>query len=244
LYEQEKIKPYSEQGDKTEQVEQMFDHIAPSYDRLNHLMSFDIDKGWRRRAIDTLRPFHPKKMMDVATGTGDFAILAARELKPDTLVGTDISQGMIDVGRTKVKEAALDSVISFACEDCSQLSFANSTFDAITVAFGVRNFSSLDSGLSEMCRVLRPGGRLVILELSAPERFPMKQLFAFYSKVFIPVMGRLISSDRRAYRYLPLTIQAFPQGEVMKGILQKAGFRDVEFRRLTFGICTLYTATK
>lgn len=244
MYKQEKIKPYSEQGDKTEQVEKMFDQIAPSYDRLNHLMSLDIDKGWRRKAINTLRPFHPKDMLDVATGTGDFALLAAKELLPESLIGVDISEGMIKIGKEKVNAAKLNEVIHFACEDCTALSFSEDSFDAITVAFGVRNFSDLDKGLQEMNRVLRHGGKLVILELSAPEHFPMKQLFYLYSSIFIPTIGKLISKDNRAYHYLPQTIQAFPQGEVMKGILEKIGFKDVTFKRLTFGTCTLYTATK
>lgn len=244
MYRQEKIKPYSQEGSKKEQVEQMFDHIAPAYDRLNHLLSLGIDRGWRRKAIATLRPFGPRRMMDVATGTGDFAILAARQLKPDELLGTDISEGMIAVGKQKVIAAGMEKTIHFACEDCCNLSFGDNNFDAITVAFGIRNFADLDKGLSEMCRVLCQGGRLVILELTAPEQFPMKQLFAIYSKIIIPSLGKLFSKDSRAYHYLPQTIQAFPQGEVMKGILEKAGFKEVSFERLTFGICTLYTATK
>lgn len=244
MYDQEKIKPYGDKGNKKEQVEKMFDQIAPAYDKLNHLMSFGIDRGWRRKAIDTLRPYHPMEMMDVATGTGDFALLAARELRPAHLTGTDISKGMLDIGRTKVREAGLEHVIDFACEDCTRLSFDAATFDAITVAFGVRNFADLDKGLREMNRVLTTNGRIVILELTAPEKFPMKQLFGIYSKIVIPAMGKILSKDNKAYRYLPQTIKAFPQGEVMKGILQKAGFRDVSFKRLTFGICTLYTAKK
>jgi demethylmenaquinone methyltransferase / 2-methoxy-6-polyprenyl-1,4-benzoquinol methylase len=244
MYAQEKIKPYNRDESKKEQVEQMFDKIAPAYDRLNHVMSFDIDRLWRREAINTLRPFHPQKMMDVATGTGDFAMLAYKELKPKQLIGTDISEGMIEIGRKKVKEAGLEKNISFAHEDCTELSFETNRFDAITVAFGVRNFADLDKGLREMYRVLHPDGRLVILELSAPERFPMKQLFVFYSRIIIPAMGKLLSKDNRAYHYLPQTIQAFPQGEIMKGILEKAGFGEVKFKRLTFGICTLYTAKK
>jgi menaquinone biosynthesis methyltransferase ubiE len=182
--------------------------------------------------------------MDVATGTGDFAILACRELNPDELIGTDISEGMMNVGREKVKKEGLSDKISFAREDCTSLSFADNRFDAITVAFGIRNFEDLDKGLSEMCRVLKPGGHLVILELTTPDRFPMKQLFAIYSKVVIPLLGKLLSKDNSAYHYLPDTIKVFPQGEVMKGVISKTGFGEVHFRRLTFGICTLYTATK
>ena len=156
-YPQEHIKPYGEDGKKSEQVEEMFDNIAPAYDKLNHTLSLGIDRSWRRKAIHWLKPFQPKRIMDVATGTGDFAILACRELQPDELIGTDISEGMMDVGRNKVKQAHLSDKISFAREDCTSLSFADDTFDAVTVAFGIRNFEGLDKGLSEMCRVLKTG---------------------------------------------------------------------------------------
>ena len=193
-YPQEKVMPYGSEGRKAEQVERMFDHIAPAYDRLNHLMSLGIDRSWRRRAIRWLAPFRPQEVLDVATGTGDFALLACRLLRPHTLTG--------------------------------------------------RNFEHLDRGLQEMCRVLRPGGHLVILELSTPERFPMKQLFSIYSKVAMPVIGRSISHDNSAYTYLPESIRAFPQGEVMSQSIRRAGFSEVRFKRLTFGVCTLYMATK
>ena len=243
-YPQEHIKPYGQEGKKAEQVERMFDHIAPSYDRLNHLMSLGIDRIWRRAALKRLRPFHPGLVLDVATGTGDFAILACRMLPSASLTGVDLSEGMMQVGRRKVEQAGLAARVDFQREDCEALSFADASFDAVTVAFGVRNFEHLDRGLSEMCRVLRPGGHLVILELSTPVRFPMKQLFALYSRVAMPVMGRTISHDDSAYTYLPESIRAFPQGEVMQASIRRAGFREVSFRRLTFGLCTLYMATK
>lgn len=243
-YPQESIKPYNKEGKKSELVEEMFDNIAPAYDKLNHTLSMGIDRCWRKKAIRTLRPFHPKRMMDVATGTGDFAILACRELQPDSLTGIDISEGMMNVGREKVKQAHLSDKITFVREDCTALSFADGSFDAVTVAFGIRNFEGLDKGLSEMCRVLTPGGHLVILELSTPDRFPMKQLFGIYSKVVIPLIGKCISKDNSAYTYLPQSIRAFPQGEVMQEVIRKAGFSEVRFKRLTFGTCTLYTATK
>ena len=226
-----------------EQVERMFDHIAPAYDRLNHLMSLGIDRSWRRTALKWLRPHRPQQMMDVATGTGDFALLACRMLRPQSLVGTDISEGMMQVARRKAREAGLEERISFRREDCEALTFADASFDAVTVAFGIRNFEHLDRGLREMCRVLRPGGHLVILELSTPDRFPLKQLYRIYSRL-IPLMGRLVSHDRSAYTYLPQSIRAFPQGEVMSESIRRAGFSDVRFRRLTFGVCTLYMATK
>lgn len=244
MYAQEKIMPYRGNRHKREQVEQMFNNIAHSYDVLNHSLSLGIDKGWRRRAIDRLKPFQPRKILDVATGTGDFAILAARRLQPESLTGVDISEGMMDVGRRKVASLGLNDVIHFRREDCARLSFSDGSFDAVTVAYGVRNFENLDAGLSEMCRVLVPGGHLLILELCTPRRFPMKQFFALYARLVMPLIGRLISKDASAYTYLPATMAAFPQGEVMQGILQKAGFSNVCFKRLTFGICTLYLATK
>lgn len=243
-YPQEKIKPYNEEESKAVQVEKMFDSIAPAYDNLNHLLSLGIDRSWRKKAIDCLKPFHPQRMMDVATGTGDFAIQACHVLQPKELIGTDISEGMMNVGREKVKREKLDGQISFAKEDCTALSFPDNRFDAITVAFGIRNFENLDQGLKEMYRVLVPGGHLVILELSEPEWFPMKQLYALYSQMVIPTLGKLFSKDRSAYTYLPQSIKAFPQGEVMQQILYKAGFNRVEFKRLTLGTCTLYFATK
>ena len=222
-YPQEHIKPYGNDGKKSEQVEEMFDNIAPAYDKLNHTLSMGIDRSWRKKAIDTLRPFSPRRIMDV---------------------GTDISEGMMNVGREKVKQAHLSDRISFVREDCTSLSFVDESFDAVTVAFGIRNFDGLDKGLSEMCRVLVPGGHLVILELSTPDRFPMKQLFTVYSKAVIPLLGKFISKDNSAYTYLPESIRAFPQGEVMQEVIRKAGFSEVHFKRLTFGICTLYVATK
>ncbi len=243
-YKQEKIKPYGEEGEKGRQVEHMFDRIAHSYDLLNHCLSLGIDKRWRRAAINSLRPYAPKKMLDVATGTGDFALLAARTLGPESLLGVDISEGMLEVGRKKILQAGLADVVSFRREDCMALSQPDGEYDALTVAYGIRNFQDLDRGLSEMYRVLRPGGRLVIIELTAPRRFPMRQLFWLYSHVLMPLVGRLVSRDSKAYSYLPATMEAFPQGEVMREILQKAGFRDVEFRRFTFGLSTLYTACR
>ena len=243
-YPQEKINPYNSEERKGVQVERMFDNIAPAYDQLNHTLSWGIDRSWRKKAINWLKPFQPQHMMDVATGTGDFAIQACKVLHPQELIGTDISEGMMNVGRKKVKEEGLDDRISFAKEDCTALSFSGQRFDAITVAFGVRNFEDLDKGLKEMHRVLKENGKLVILELSEPDWFPMKQLYALYSKVVIPTLGKLLSKDKSAYTYLPESIKAFPQGKKMKEIILKAGFREAQFKRLTLGICTLYMATK
>ena len=244
MYKQEQIKPYEGTGDKGKLVEEMFDNIAPTYDTLNHRLSWDIDKGWRKKAIKRLLPYAPKKMLDIAPGTGDFAILAAQMLHPEQLVGADISEGMMEIGRQKVKRMGLDKVISFEKQDCLHLGYEDETFDAVTAAFGIRNFQNLDQGLSEMCRVLKKGGHLCIVELTTPVNFPMKQLFRIYSGTVLPIYGKLISKDQSAYDYLNKTIAAFPQGEVMMEVLKKAGFEKAEFKRLTFGICTLYFATK
>ena len=244
MYRQEQIKPYGDSGDKGEQVEQMFDNIAPTYDVLNHRLSGDIDKRWRRKAIAQLAPFRPQKMLDIATGTGDFALLAARMLQPQQLIGADISEGMMAVGRQKVQRQGLEKMISFRREDCMQLSFADESFDAVTAAFGIRNFKDLDTCLRELHRVLRPGGHLSIVELSAPVRPPMSWFFKIYSHTLLPLYARIVSKDKSAYRYLISSIEAFPQGEEMTQILRKAGFEQVTFRRLTFGVCTMYLATK
>lgn len=243
-YQQESIKPYSNEGAKGEQVERMFDQIAHSYDFLNHTLSLGLDRSWRKAAIDSLKPYAPQRILDVATGTGDFALMAVDRLQPQSLIGADLSEGMLSVGREKVERAGKSDIITLQKEDCMALSFEDNTFDAVTVAYGVRNFEDLDRGLREMLRVLKPGGRLVIIELTSPVRFPMKQLFWLYAHVWMPLVGKLVSRDSRAYSYLPATMEAFPQGEMMQGIIEKAGFQSVKFRRFTFGLSTLYTAEK
>lgn len=244
MYNQEKIKPYNSTDEKGKVVEEMFDNIASTYDTLNHRLSWNIDKSWRKKAIRRLAPFSPKTILDIATGTGDFAIMSAKMLLPKTLIGADISDKMMEIGRQKVKEEGLDSIISFQKEDCLNLTFPSNTFDAVTAAFGIRNFQDLEKGLGEMYRVLKKGGHLCIIELTTPVSFPMKQLFKIYSKVVLPFYGRLISKDSSAYDYLNKTIAAFPQGETMMNILQSAGFTKTSFTRLTFGICTMYIAEK
>lgn len=222
----------------------MFNNIAPTYDKLNHRLSWDIDRGWRKKAIKQLAPFRPQTILDIATGTGDFAILSAQMLRPTRLVGADISEGMMAMGRQKVEQLGLQGIISFEKEDCLSLSYASDSFDAVTAAFGIRNFADLDKGLAEMCRVMKKGGHLSIVELTTPVSFPMRQLFHIYSHTVLPIYGRIISKDSSAYTYLTKTIEAFPQGEQMVEILKKAGFKEASFRRLTFGICTMYFATK
>ena len=242
-YKHEEVKPYSSEGKKREQVEAMFDNIANEYDRFNYLASFNIDRIWRKRAISSLKPFAPRNVLDIATGTGDLALLTEKILKPESITGCDISEGMMQVAREKCRRRGITN-IRFEKEDCTALSYPDDSFDALTSSFGVRNFQELEKALGEMYRVLRPGGHLVILELSSPTRFPMKQLFPVYAKYVMPTLGRLFSKDAKAYRYLPESIAAFPQGEVMQGILEKVGFSKVEFRRYTGGICTFYLATK
>ena len=237
-----------------ERVRQMFDRIAPTYDKLNHTLSLGIDRRWRRKAVDALGkylcpPPHGGDrggplLLDIATGTGDFAMLLAERIKPQHIIGADISEGMMAIGQEKVKEAGLQDVISFQKEDCTKLSFPDGSFDAVTSAYGVRNFENLDKGLREMQRVLRPGGHLLIVELTPPPRFPMKQLFWLYAHVMMPLIGRLISHDNSAYTYLPASMEAFPQAEQMEGILREAGFNRVEWKRFTFGISTMYLAEK
>ena len=243
MYEQETIKPYNS-GEKAEQVEQMFDNIAPTYDRLNHSLSWNIDRYWRRKALRQLQPCHPRKLLDIATGTGDLAIQAVKMMPDVKVTAVDISEQMMKIGQEKVQKAGLAGSISFDKQDCTQLTIPDASYDAVTAAFGIRNFADLDKGLSEMCRVLRKGGHLCIIELTTPVAFPMKQLFRIYSHTVLPLYGRIISKDTSAYSYLTRTIEAFPQGERMTGILKKAGFAEARFQRLTFGICTMYFATK
>ena len=191
-----------------------------------------------------MKPFAPQTILDIATGTGDFAILAAKRLDPDRIIGVDISEGMMEVGREKVQKAGLDHVIYFMQDDCTCLSFDDNTFDAITVAYGARNFNDLEAGLSEMCRVLQPDGHLMLVELTTPPHAPMKQLFNIYSKYIMRLVGRLISHDDSAYTYLPQSMAAFPQAEALVPLLRRCGFRDVQFKRFTFGLSTMYLATK
>lgn len=243
-YKQEKITPYSNGDEKRKQVAAMFDGIAHSYDLLNHQLSFGIDYLWRNSAIKQLKAYCPAKILDIATGTGDFAILSAKKLKPESITAVDISEGMMAIGKDKVSRAGLTEVISFRKEDCERLSFPSDTYDAVTAAFGIRNFQNLDAGLSEICRVLKKGGHACLLEFSCPQKFPMKQLFWLYSHTLLPLYGKLVSKDSEAYSYLITTIEAFPQGETMTAILKKAGFSEARYKRLTFGICTCYLATK
>jgi demethylmenaquinone methyltransferase / 2-methoxy-6-polyprenyl-1,4-benzoquinol methylase len=238
------VLPYKDdQAGKKQQVARMFDNISGNYDFLNHFLSLGIDKGWRRKAIRILQTINPRILLDVATGTGDFAI-QAMDLKPDKIVGVDISEGMLEVGRRKIKKLKLEQTIELKSGDSENLGFEENKFDAVTVAFGVRNFENLEKGLSEIFRVLRPGGMLVVLEFSRPRRFPFKQLYNFYFKAILPKIGRMVSKDSSAYTYLPESVEAFPDGEAFENVLKKVGFKDTACKSLTFGISSIYTARK
>ncbi len=243
-YGAEKIRPYKSEEQKTVQVRRMFDTIAFAYDKLNRLLSLGFDKGWRKKGIAYLKPFAPQLILDIATGTGDLAIAMRRCLNPQKVVGADISEGMMEIGREKAHKAGFADSISFEQQDCLALTYPDNTYDAVTAAFGVRNFEHIEQGIGEMYRVLKPGGHIMILELSSPEYFPMKQLFAIYSKVIIPNMGKLLSKEKAAYDYLPSSIKVVPQGHVMTDILERAGFKETRYKTFTLGVCTMYTGTK
>ena len=240
----EEIKPYSEQGGKTEQVKEMFDSIAPAYDFMNHAMTLGIDKWWRRVACRKVAKHQPHTLLDVATGTGDFAIQLYKKLKPLKIVGLDLSEGMLEVARKKVAQKHLEEQISFEQGDCLQMRFGDAAFDAVTVAFGVRNFEHLDAGYREMHRVLNKGGVLCVIELSTPRNKIIRWFYDLYTLHIIPFIGSLKSGDKSAYRYLPQSIAAVPQGDDMLALMREAGFSQCQCRRLTLGTCSIYTAVK
>ena len=236
----EEIKPYSSEGEKKKQVEQMFDSIAPAYDFMNRAMTLGIDRWWRRVAVKMVGKSHPHRILDVATGTGDFALDLYRKIKPDTVVGVDLSQGMLDVARKKIAKRNLGDVITVQQGDCLALPFEDGDFDAVTVAFGVRNFEHLLQGYQQMHRVLSPGGVLCVVELSTPRNRIIRWFYDIYTLHIIPWFGALKSHDKSAYRYLPQSIAAVPQGEEMLAIMREAGFKDCKVKRMTFGTCSIY----
>lgn len=238
------VKPYKDaQSSKRQQVEEMFDSIAPKYDFLNRVLSMGIDQGWRKKAINSLKEVNPKQILDVATGTADLAI-AALKLNPDHITGIDISNQMLNVGRDKIKAKNISDKITLTQADSANLPFEDNKFDAITVAFGVRNFEFLQQGINQMYRVTSKGGKLAVLEFSNPKSFPFKQIYNFYFKYILPGWGGLISKSKTAYTYLPESVQHFPEGEQFAAYLKNAGYTQIKIQPLTFGICTLYTAVK
>jgi demethylmenaquinone methyltransferase/2-methoxy-6-polyprenyl-1,4-benzoquinol methylase len=238
------VVPYKDdQKSKKEQVATMFNNISKKYDFLNHLLSFGIDIYWRKKAIRLLQKEKPEKILDVATGTGDFAI-EALALNPKEVIGVDISEGMLEVGREKIKKKNLENKISLQLGDSEKLLFNDNIFDAVIVSFGVRNFEDLEKGLKDMYRVLKPGGTTVIIEFSKPKIFPFKQIYNFYFKAILPVVGKIISKDRAAYTYLPESVKSFPDGKDFLNILEKIGFKKTTCIPLTFGISSIYIGKK
>jgi len=240
----EQVKPYGDSSkSKKEEVAEMFNNISAKYDFLNHFLSLGIDKLWRKKAVKMLRSVNPTRILDIATGTGDFA-LESLVLKPTQIVGLDISSGMLEHGRVKMKKKGVDHIITMQQGDSEDIPYEDNYFDGLTVGFGVRNFENLEKGLGEMLRVVRPGGKLIILEFSKPKQFPIKQLFAFYSKNIIPILGKSISKDSNAYTYLPESVAAFPEGKNFENILAKVGYKDISSTLVSGGIATIYAGTK
>lgn len=238
------IKPIpSKSGSKKEQVEQMFDSISPKYDFLNHFLSLGIDNIWRRKCVNTLREISPKKILDVATGTGDLAI-ASLKLNPEQITGLDLSAGMLEKGKEKMKKKGYEGIISMEKGDSENLPFDDNTYDATTVGFGVRNFEDLEKGLKEINRVIRPGGKLAVLEFSKPTNPLFKGLYNFYFLKILPLFGKVFSKSNSAYTYLPKSVQAFPDGKDFLAVLERCGFKNTTATPLTFGICTIYTGIK
>jgi len=236
--------PYKDkQTGKKQQVAEMFDNISPKYDFLNHFLSLGIDIRWRKKAIKFLESQQPKQILDIATGTGDFAIQAL-SLNPDKITGVDISEGMLEMGRKKMKKLNLDNKIELLSGDSEGLQFPDESFDAVIVAFGVRNFENLEVGLKDMYRVLKKGGRVGVLEFSKPKAFPFKQLYNFYFNSILPRIGRLVSKDQAAYTYLPDSVKNFPDGDSFIGILNTLGYKETQCKTLTFGISSIYTGIK
>jgi demethylmenaquinone methyltransferase/2-methoxy-6-polyprenyl-1,4-benzoquinol methylase len=239
------VKPYQEiESEKREQVELMFNNISPKYDLLNRVLSLGIDKIWRKQALNLLKKDKPAYILDVATGTADLAIEAATRLKPTSIVGIDIAENMLQIGREKIAKKKLDKIITLQKGDSEKINFADNTFDAVIVSFGVRNFQHLELGLSEIYRVLKPGGNIMVLEFSKPQKAPFKQVYQFYFKNILPMVGKLVSKDTAAYTYLPDSVNAFPDGKVFCEILEKVGFGVQHYKPYTFGVCTSYVGKK
>lgn len=245
MEEVENIRPYGSDGEgKTEQVRDMFDSIAPAYDLMNSLMSVGMHRRWLHRAVEAASEGSPNRILDVATGTGDVAIALAQAMPRAEVCGIDLSEGMIERGRRKVAAAGLDGRIALSQADCLALPFADNSFDVVTVAYGVRNFEHLDRGYAEMLRVLRPGGKLVVIELTTPRSAIVKPFYRFYTRCIIPAVGRMVSRDVRAYSYLPESIAAVPQREAMCELMERCGFVNATWRTFTMGVCAMYVGEK
>lgn len=240
----QEVKPYGSTMGKKDEVKQMFDNISHKYDFLNRLLSVGIDIQWRKKVVKIVKDKQPQTILDVATGTGDLAIALAGKNPQAKITGFDLSDGMLEKGRIKVKERNLDNQIEMIQGDAENMPFEDNSFDVITVGFGIRNFETLEKGLKEIYRVLKPGGTFVILEFSQPQKFPMKQLYNFYFKNILPVIGKTFSKDHRAYTYLPESVQVFPYGERLNKILESESFKNPKNKELTFGIASIYTSTK
>lgn len=239
------VVPYKESdGSKKEQVTEMFDNVAGKYDLLNHVLSGGIDIYWRKKALSMLKNNTNRLVLDIATGTGDLAIEAHRMLKPEKIIGVDISSGMLVEGRTKIKKLGLEDKIEMQLGDSEKLHFDDNTFDTVIVSFGVRNFENLLKGLSDMNRVLKPGGTCLVVEFSKPKNYFFKHAYWFYSTKILPLIGKLISKDRSAYTYLPESVKAFPDGEDFLQVYREAGFKETRAVPLTFGICSVYIGKK
>ena len=244
-FEHDSIVPYKDSDlSKTNQVADMFDSIAPKYDFLNRFLSAGVDVGWRKKAISYLSDLKPQKVLDVATGTADVALLTQKMLHPSSIIGIDISDGMLDIGRKKIKAKELETTIQLYNGDSADIKYDDNLFDAVTVAFGVRNFQQLEKGLSEILRVLRPGGKLVVLEFSRPKSFFIKGFYNFYMKTVSPNIGKIFSNNKDAYKYLDESIQKFPEGKDFVSILDKVGFVNTFNKPLSLGICSIYCGTK
>lgn len=239
------VKPYQEkESEKREQVELMFNNISPKYDLLNRVLSLGIDTIWRKQALNLLKKDKPEYILDVATGTADLAIEAATRLKPTSIVGIDIAENMLQIGREKITKKKLDKMITLQKGDSEKINFSDNTFDAVIVSFGVRNFQHLELGLSEIHRVLKPGGSIMVLEFSKPQKTPFKQVYQFYFKNILPIVGKMVSKDSAAYTYLPDSVNAFPDGKSFCAILEKIGFSIQHYKPFTFGVCTSYVGKK
>jgi len=244
-YQHDQVVPFKDSPvSKKEQVADMFNQIAYRYDFLNHFLSGGIDKGWRKKAIRELVPLHPNTILDVATGTADMPIMMLKYLSPNQVIGIDISEGMLDLGKRKIVKAGLQESVRLQQGDAEAIAFPDAYFDGITVAFGVRNFQNLESGLAEMYRVLKPGGKLVILEFSRPEKGFFLPLYKIYLQYIAPHIGRMFSGNGKAYQYLNDSVNAFPEGKAFTRILSQAGYANIHSRKLSMGICSIYTGTK